>query len=143
MLDSGCKMISFPKISDQRGNLTFVESAHHVPFNIQRVYYVYDVPGGERRGGHCHRTIHQVIIAVSGSFDVKVFDGETTTTFILNRAHQGLYIPPMTWREVENFASGSVSLVLVSDLYKESDYIRDYNEYIHFIVNAKENRSGI
>ena len=123
---SKCTLINLPKISDTRGNLTFIEGNKHIPFEIKRVYYIYDVPGGESRGGHAHKRLQQFIIAASGSFDVIVDDGVKRKRFNLNRAYYGLYIPPMIWRELNNFSSGAVCLVLASELYDEDDYIRDY-----------------
>jgi len=125
-----CKLIELPKISDPRGNLTFVEGGRHIPFDIRRVYYTYDVPGGAERGGHAHKALHQLIIAMSGSFDVALDDGCGKKRFHLNRSYQGLYVTPMMWRELDNFSSGSVCMVLASNLYEESDYYRDYNEYL-------------
>ncbi|MFM8733674.1 MAG: sugar 3,4-ketoisomerase [Pirellulales bacterium] len=124
-----CRIIELPKIADPRGNLTFVEGGHHVPFDISRVYYVYDVPGGSERGGHAHRVLHQFIVAISGSFDVVLDDGTVRQRFHLNRSYYGLYVCPMIWRELDNFSSGSVCLVLASDRYDESDYIRGYDAY--------------
>lgn len=123
---SQCQIIDLPKVADVRGNLTFIEQKRHIPFEIKRVYYLYDVPGGESRGGHAHKTLEQFIIAASGSFDIILNDGKERKTFHLNRPYMGLYICPLIWRELNNFASGSVCLVLASDLYDEGDYIRDY-----------------
>ena len=120
-----CKLIEFPKIKDHRGNLTFLEGNRHVPFDIKRVYYLYDVPGGESRAGHAHRVLASVIIAINGSFDVLLDDGKQQQTHRLSRANEGLYICPGIWRELHNFTSGSVSLVLASELYDEGDYFRD------------------
>lgn len=125
-----CKIIDLPKISDPRGNLTFIEGKVHIPFDIRRVYYLYDVPGGAERGGHAHKGLSQLIIAMSGSFDVILDEGGAKKRFHLNRSYQGLYICPMIWRELDNFSSGSVCMVLASNLYKESDYYRDYREYL-------------
>jgi dTDP-4-dehydrorhamnose 3,5-epimerase-like enzyme len=125
-----CKLIELPKISDPRGNLTFIEGGDHIPFNIRRVYYLYDVPGGAERGGHAHKGLHQLIIAMSGSFDVVLDDGFEKKRYHLNRSYQGLYVCPMIWRELDNFSSGSVCMVLASNLYDEEDYYRDYDEYI-------------
>jgi dTDP-4-dehydrorhamnose 3,5-epimerase-like enzyme len=125
-----CKIINLPKISDPRGNLTFIESNKHIPFEIKRVYYLYDVPGGETRGGHAHKNLQQLLIAVSGSFDVVVDDGYEKRRYHLNRSYYGLFIPTMIWREMDNFSSGSVCLVLASDFYNEDDYIRDYDEFL-------------
>ena len=124
-----CKIIELPKIYDTRGNLTFIEGERHVPFTIQRVYYLYDVPGGAERGGHAHKNLHQLIIAMSGSFDVIIDDGHNKRRIHLNRSYYGLYICPMVWRELDNFSSGSVCLVLASHPYDEADYYRDYREY--------------
>ena len=119
-------MIELPRIQDPRGNLTFIEGQSHIPFNIQRVYYLYDVPGGAERGGHAHKGLEQLIIAMSGSFDVIIDDGKDKKRIHLNRSHNGLYICPMIWRELDNFSSGSVCMVLASNLYDEDDYYRDY-----------------
>jgi dTDP-4-dehydrorhamnose 3,5-epimerase-like enzyme len=127
---NGCRIINLPRIADPRGNLTFVEGDKHIPFPIRRVYYLYDVPGGETRGGHGHKQLQQFIIAASGSFDVVVDDGKDKQRFFLNRSYYGLYIPRMVWRELENFSSGSVSLVMASEIYDESDYYRDYSEFL-------------
>lgn len=127
---NACRMIELPKIADSRGNLTFVESDNQVPFEIQRVYYLYDVPGGAERGGHAHKDLHQLIIAMSGSFDVVLHDGKDKKRIHLNRSYNGLYVCPMIWRELDNFSSGSVCLVLASNKYDESDYYRDYSEFM-------------
>ena len=126
---TGCRIVELPRIADPRGNLTFVEGSNHVPFDIARVYYLYDVPGGESRGGHAHQQLEQLIVAASGSLDVVVDDGETTERFFLNRSYYGLYVPRMVWRELDNFSSGSVCLVLASRPYEEEDYYRDYEEF--------------
>jgi len=125
-----CRIIELPKISDPRGNLTFIEGSRHIPFEIKRVYYLYDVPGGATRGGHAHKKLEELIIAISGSFDVVLDDGYERKRFHLNRSYFGLYIPPMIWRELDNFSSASVCLVLASREYDESDYYRDYDEFI-------------
>jgi len=125
-----CKLIDLPIIHEPRGNLSFIEGMRHVPFEIKRVYYLYDVPGGAERGGHAHKGLHQLIIAMSGSFDVILDDGAQRKRFHLNRSYHGLYVCPMIWRELDNFSSGSVCLVLASNLYDESDYYRDYQEYL-------------
>lgn len=126
---SDCRLIDLPKIPEPRGNLTFIEEGRHVPFQIKRVYYLYDVPGGASRGGHAHRRLEQLIIAMSGSFDVVVDDGGSRRTFHLNRSYFGLYLPRMVWREIDNFSSGAVCLVLASEFYDESDYFRDYDSF--------------
>ena len=125
-----CKFIEFPIVHDPRGNLTFVESNRQIPFDIKRVYYLYDVPGGAERGGHGHKNLHQVIIAMSGSFDVVLDDGSRHHRYHLNRSHYGLYVAPMMWREIDNFSSGSVCMVLASDFYDEADYFRDHHEFV-------------
>ncbi|BCR05187.1 hypothetical protein DESUT3_22560 [Desulfuromonas versatilis] len=124
-----CRIIDLPKITDVRGNLTFIEENRHVPFGIQRVYYLYDVPGGAERGGHAHKELHQLIVAMSGSFDVVLDDGREKKRFHLNRSYYGLYVCPMIWREIDNFSSGSVCMVLASNLYDESDYYREYSDF--------------
>ncbi|HTW21829.1 MAG TPA: FdtA/QdtA family cupin domain-containing protein [Mycobacteriales bacterium] len=124
-----CLVLNLPRIQDPRGNLTFIESGRHLPFDIVRVFYLYDVPGGESRAGHANKTLQQVIIAASGSFDVVVDDGRNQERFHLNRSYTGLYIPGMIWRDIDNFSSGSVCLVLCSDFYDEDDYHRDYDEW--------------
>jgi hypothetical protein len=128
-----CKIIELPKISDPRGNLTFIEGGQHIPFDIKRVYYLYDVPGGAERGGHAHKALSQLIVAMSGSFDVVLDEGGEKKRFHLNRSYQGLYVCPMMWRELDNFSSGSVCMVLASNIYEELDYYRDYNEYLRGI----------
>lgn len=132
-----CKIIDLPKISDPRGNLTFIEANHHVPFGIERVYYLYDVPGGAERGGHAHKELNQLIIAMSGSFDVVLDDGKNKKRVHLNRSYYGLYICPMIWRELDNFSSGSVCMVLASNKYEESDYYREYAEYLSAVERLK------
>jgi|TARA_R100000988_G_C3992868_1_gene163860 dTDP-4-dehydrorhamnose 3,5-epimerase-like enzyme len=132
-----CKIIELPKISNAQGNLTFVEGSNHIPFDIQRVYYLYDVPGGATRGGHAHKKLHQLIVAMSGSFDILIDDGNEKQRFHLNRSYQGLYICPMIWRELDNFSSGSVCMVLASNLYDEGDYHRDYQTYLQALETAQ------
>lgn len=124
------KIIELPKIADQRGNLTFLEGGVHIPFDIHRVYYLYDVPGGAERGAHGHKQLEQVMVALAGSFDVTLDDGTEKRKYSLNRPYSGLYVPPMTWRELDNFSSGAVCLVLASDLYDEQDYFREYSEFL-------------
>lgn len=125
-----CHLIHLPKIQDPRGNLTFVEGGSQIPFDIRRVYYLYDVPGGAERGGHAHKALHQLIIAMSGSFDVVLDDGREKKRFHLNRSYSGLYVCPMMWRELDNFSSGSVCMVLASNRYDEDDYYRNYDQFI-------------
>ena len=135
---SSCRIIDLPKFSDPRGNLTFVESDRHIPFAIKRVFYLYDVPGGADRAGHALRTCHQFIVAMSGSFDIILDDGEANKRYHLNRSYYGLYIPPLIWREIDNFSSGSVCLALASDLYSAVDYYRDYDEFLLARRNLKK-----
>ena len=125
-----CKIVSLPRIQDPRGNLTFIEGSRHVDFDIRRVYYLYDVPGGSERGGHAHKGLEQLIIAMSGSFDVLLDDGSEKKRFHLNRSYTGLYVCPMIWRELDNFSSGSVCMVLASNLYDEADYYRNYDQFL-------------
>ncbi|HZP87692.1 MAG TPA: FdtA/QdtA family cupin domain-containing protein [Burkholderiales bacterium] len=125
-----CRFVELPIIHDPRGNLTFVESGRHIPFDIKRVYYLYDVPGGAARAGHGHRTLQQLIVAMSGSFDVVLDDGVRQRRYHLNRSYYGLYVAPMMWREIDNFSSGSVCMVLASDYYNESDYYRSYDAFL-------------
>jgi len=125
-----CKLIDLPKISDPRGNLTFIEGGSHIPFNIERVYYLYDVPGGSERGGHAHKALHQLIVAMAGSFDVVLDDGVEKKRIHLNRSYSGLYVCPMIWRELDNFSSGAVCMVLASNKYDEDDYYREYSQYL-------------
>lgn len=125
-----CRTIELPKVSDPRGNLTFIEGTRHVPFDIKRIYYLYDVPGGASRGGHAHKGLHQLLIAMSGSFDVTLDDGQNRRLFQLNRSYFGLYIPPMIWREIDNFSSASVCMVLASEFFSEDDYYRAYEDFV-------------
>jgi len=122
-----CKLIELPKIHNPAGNLTVIQNGNFLQFDVKRVYYLYDVPGGSERGGHAHKKLYQLLIAVSGSFDVVVDDGKEKKKVQLNRPYYGLLIPPGIWREIINFSSGSVCLVLASHKYDETDYIRDYN----------------
>jgi hypothetical protein len=123
-----CRTFSLPKIEDERGNLTFVQP-QHIDFEIRRVYWIYDVPGGEYRGGHAYKTLREFVIAASGSFDVEFDDGREKRVVPLNRSYYGLYVPPMMWRQFKNFSTNAVCLVLASAPYEESDYIRDYESY--------------
>lgn len=124
------RVIDLPRIPDPRGNLTFVEGGRHIPFEIKRVFYLYDVPGGESRAGHALKTCQQFIVAMSGSFDVFVDDGIDNRRFHLNRSYNGLYLPALIWRELDNFSSGSVCTVLASEAYNEADYLRDYPSFV-------------
>jgi len=132
-----CRLIDLPKIADPRGNLTFIEGLNHIPFDIKRVYYLYDVPGGATRAGHAHKGLEQLFIAMSGSFDVILDDGYEKKRIHLNRSYYGLYVCPMIWREIDNFSSGSVCLVLASDRYDESDYYRSYEDFLKAVKNRK------
>ena len=132
-----CKLIELPKFNDARGNLSFIEGGQHIPFDIKRVYYLYDVPGGSDRGSHAHKNLHQFIVAMSGSFDVVLDDGKEKKRFHLNRSYSGLYVCPMMWRDLDNFSSGSVCMVLASAHYDEDDYIRNREE---FLTLTKANR---
>lgn len=124
------KIIELPKITDPRGNLTVVEQLKEVPFEIKRVYWTYDVPGGERRGGHAHKNLLQLVVALGGSFHVTLDNGKEKETYLLNHPYQGLLIPTMTWRTLEDFSSGAVCMVLTSDYYDENDYIREYDDFL-------------
>ena len=130
MAIADCIITELPRIQDPRGNLTFVEAGRQAPFDIRRVYYLYDVPGGSERGGHAHLQLHQLMIAMSGSFDIVLDDGFDRKRVHLNRSYNALYIPPMTWRELDNFSSGSVCMVLASEHFDEADYIRDYSAFM-------------
>ncbi|MBQ2912605.1 MAG: WxcM-like domain-containing protein [Bacteroidales bacterium] len=128
-----CSIIELDKHhSDRKGNLSVVENSVTIPFDVNRVYYIYDVPGGESRGAHAHKKLHQLIVAVSGSFSITLDDGNVRRTFFLNRPYQGLYIKPGIWRDLNDFSSGAVCMVLASDVYQSDDYIRDYGEFIKF-----------
>jgi len=127
-----CSIIHFPKIHNRAGNLTPIQNNIEVPFDVRRVYYLYDIPGGESRGAHAHRKLQQVIIAASGSFDVTLDDGRNKKTVQLNRPYFGLHVFPGLWRDISNFSSGAVCLVLASEFYYAEDYIRDYNDFITF-----------
>jgi len=129
MIDE-CKIVDLPMIKNPKGNLTFIEAGRQIPFDIRRVYYLYDIPGGEARGGHAHKALHQLIVAMSGSFDIHLDDGYAKKTVHMNRSYYGLYICPMIWREIDNFSSGAVCMVLASEYYDEADYYRDYDQFI-------------
>jgi dTDP-4-dehydrorhamnose 3,5-epimerase-like enzyme len=129
-------------VQDNRGNLTFIEENRHIPFEIKRVYYLYDVPGGEARGGHAHKQLQQFIIAANGSFDVVLDEGSGTERYHLNRSYYGLYIPSGVWRELDNFSSGSVCLVLASEYFDEQDYIRDYDGFKAYARTLQDGLDG-
>ncbi|MHB8910391.1 MAG: sugar 3,4-ketoisomerase [Syntrophales bacterium] len=130
-----CRIIELPKIANRQGNITFVEGNGHILYDIARVYYLFDVPGGAARGGHAHKALQQLIISVMGAFDVILDDGKNKKTVRLDRAYYGLYIPTMIWRELDNFSSGAICLVLASLPYDETDYYRDYDEYLRVLKN--------
>ena len=125
-----CKIIELPKINDPRGNLSIIEEHIQIPFKIKRIYWIFDVPGGEHRGGHAYKENCEFIVALSGSFDVVLDDGKEKKTFSLNRSYYGLYVPKGLWREMDNFSTNSLALVLSSTEYDENDYIRDYEEFL-------------
>ena len=137
MTINNCKIVELPKFLDARGNLSFVEQLNHIPFEIKRTYWIYDVPGGEERGGHAFRENQEFVIALSGAFDVVVDDGENKKTFNLNRSYYGLYIPKGLWRTMENFSTNSLALEFGSIHYAEQDYIRDYEEYLNLKRDGK------
>lgn len=124
-----CSLVEISKIHNKAGNLTIAENGLNIPFDVKRIYYLYDVPSGALRGGHAHKELEQYIIAASGSFDVILFDGKNKKKFTLNKPNLALYVVPGMWREIDNFSSGSISMVLASQLYDEKDYIRNYNEF--------------
>jgi dTDP-4-dehydrorhamnose 3,5-epimerase-like enzyme len=130
MTDSLIRLLDLPVVADPRGNLCFAESGRHTPFEIRRVYYLYDVPSQSTRAGHAHHALHQLVIAVSGSFDVRLHDGTSEARVTLNRPSRGLHIGPGTWRDIDNFSSGAVCLVLASEHYDEADYIRDFDQFL-------------
>ena len=132
-----CRIIELPKFLDARGNLSFAEQNNHIPFEIKRTYWIYDVPGGEDRGGHAFKQNQEVVIAISGSFDVVVDDGDKKKTFTLNRSYYGLYVPAGLWRTMENFSTNSLALEFGSEHYDESDYIREYDEFITLKKNGE------
>ena len=133
MITEKVRFLELPKILDKRGNLSFFEEETHLPFEIARVYWIYDVPGGEKRGGHAYKDLHELIVALSGSFDVIVDDGESRKKFTLNRSYYGLFVPNMIWRQLENFSTNSLCLIAASLPYDEKEYIRDYQEFQNMI----------
>ncbi len=129
---NNCDIIHFPKIQNRAGNITPIHNFREIPFEVKRIFYLYDIPGGESRGAHAHKTCHQILIAASGSFEVRIDDGNAEKIISLNRPHYGLHIPPMIWANELNFSSGAVCLVLTSQIYNPDDYIRDYNDFKNF-----------
>jgi len=127
------ELINLPKIEDFRGNLSFIEGDNHIPFEIKRVYWIYDVPGGQTRGGHAYKNLHEFIIALSGSFDVILNDGKEEKSYPLNRSYNGLYVPNLIWRSLENFSTNALCLILASEHYNESDYIREFDRFLEQI----------
>ncbi len=137
MTINDCKIIELPKFLDARGNLSFAEQQNHIPFEIKRTYWIYDVPGGEERGGHAFKQNQEVVIAISGSFDVVVDDGDIKKIFTLNRSYYGLYVPAGLWRTMENFSTNSLALEFGSEHFDEADYIREYDEFLTLKKNGK------
>jgi hypothetical protein len=137
MLINDVRIINLPKIEDQRGNLSFYESLNLIPFEIKRTYWIYDVPGGQKRGGHAFKAQHEFIIALSGSFDVKLNDGKTEINYSLNRSYYGLYVPNMIWREMSNFSTNSLALIVSSSNYSDTDYVRDYDLFQKLALDEK------
>jgi len=125
-----CRVIELPRLPDPRGTLTFIEGGRHIPFHVQRTYWIYDVPGGEVRGGHAYRTLEEFVIALSGSFEVELDDGEDRRTVLLNRSYYGLYVPALIWRQLKNFSTNSVCLIAASAVYDEGDYLREYPDFL-------------
>jgi len=126
------KIINLPKIEDPRGNLSFIESNNNIPFKIERVYWIYDVPGGQIRGGHAYKTLHEFVVALSGSFDLVLYDGKAEKKFSLNRSYYGLYVPNMIWRTIENFSTNALCMILASRHFSEDDYLRNYDAFLEF-----------
>lgn len=127
-----CKIIELPKIHNPAGNITAINNNKEVNFNIKRIYYLYNIPGGESRGGHAHKNLYQLVVAASGSFDIIINDGTNIKKIFLNHPNKGLFIVPGIWREIENFSSGAICLVLASEKYDENDYIRNFNDFLNF-----------
>ncbi len=133
-----CSIIELSKHhSERKGNLSVVQNGDTIPFDVKRIYYLYDVPGGESRGAHAHKQLEQLIIAASGSFRVTLDDGEVKRSFLLNRPYQGLYVKPGIWRDLDDFSSGAVCMVLASEVYQVEDYIRDYSDFLKFKIGLK------
>jgi len=131
-----CRLVELPKITDHRGNLTFIEGGRHAPFDIKRVYYLYDIPGGAHRAGHAHKKLNQMFIAMSGSFDVNLDDGFSKKKFHLNRSYLALYVPSLIWRDIDNFSSGAVCMALASAPFDETDYYRRYEDFIQVVKGS-------
>ena len=129
MNDSGVRQINFPKIEDTRGNLSFFESVTQIPFNIARTYWIYDVPGGQERGSHAYKSMQEVIVALSGSFDVVLHDGKEEKKYSLNRSYYGLYVPALLWRRLENFSTNALALIVTDKVYSEEEYVRDFDSF--------------
>jgi hypothetical protein len=132
-MSDSCRVIELPKVPDRRGNLTFIEGGAHIPFEIARTYWTYDVPGGEERGGHAYHHLEEFLVALSGAFDVVVNDGSSEARHVLNRGYFGLYVPNLMWRRLENFSTNAVCMVLASGPYDEADYIRDHDAYLRLL----------
>lgn len=130
------QLINLPKIPDDRGNLSFIEEENHIPFKIQRTYWIYDVPGGEIRGSHAFKESEEFIVAISGSFDVVLHDGNKEMKYSLNRSYYGLYVPKLTWRKLENFSTNSLALIVSSTVFKSDDYIRDFDEFLSLVRSS-------
>lgn len=137
MPTENCKIIQLPRIADARGSLSFIEGERHVPFGIERIYYLYDMPDGAERGAHAHKALQQLIVAIAGSFEVVLDDGKSRRTFALDRADQGLYVCPMMWRELANFSVGAVCMVLASQKYDENDYFRNYDAFLKAAIGNR------
>jgi WxcM-like, C-terminal len=137
MLEVKLGLVDLPRVDDPRGNLSFLEGKRHLPFDIRRVFYLYDVPGGASRAGHALKTCHQFLIAISGAFDVTADDGTERKKYHLNRSYFGLYLPPLIWREIDNFSSGSVCLVLASEPYDEGGYFREYASFRQAVAERR------
>ena len=137
MTINSVKLVELPRFADPRGNLSFVEQNNHIPFEIQRTYWIYDVPGGEGRGGHAYKTTDEFIIAIAGSFDVTVNDGTRQMTFTLNRSYRGLYVPKGIWHKLENFSTASLALEFANTKYDRNDYVEDYDKYLQMIGNGE------
>ncbi|HOP51218.1 MAG TPA: FdtA/QdtA family cupin domain-containing protein [Ignavibacteriales bacterium] len=133
-----CEIIKLPKVNDPRGNLSFFESEKHIPFEIKRTFWIYDVPGGEVRGGHAYKEQEEFIVALSGSFDVLIDNGEHKVIYTLNRSYFGLYVPPLHWRQMINFSTNSVALICSSTQFDDNDYIRDYKDFLEVVKNANK-----